>query len=91
MEHAEHMHDGQHLRRQDSTGTAVMAVGRRLPVRSLVLPALAALLLSSSIGWAVAFDQGVLAQVASDAMRDSGGVLHELFHDARHLLGVPCH
>jgi hypothetical protein len=40
---------------------------------------------------AVAFDQGALASLATAAMSDSGGVLHELFHDARHLLGVPCH
>jgi hypothetical protein len=31
----------------------------------------------------VSFDQSALSQ--------SGAVLHELLHDGRHLLGVPCH
>lgn len=31
----------------------------------------------------VAFDQGAVSQ--------SGMYLHELMHDGRHLLGVPCH
>lgn len=31
----------------------------------------------------VAFDQGAVSQ--------SGMLLHELMHDGRHLLGVPCH
>lgn len=31
----------------------------------------------------VAFDQGAVSQ--------SGTYLHELMHDGRHLLGVPCH
>ncbi|WP_446214598.1 CbtB domain-containing protein [Micromonospora sp. IBSANI012] len=31
----------------------------------------------------VAFDQGVVSR--------SGMYLHELMHDGRHLLGVPCH
>ena len=31
----------------------------------------------------VAFDQGAVSQ--------SGMFLHELMHDGRHLLGVPCH
>jgi hypothetical protein len=31
----------------------------------------------------VALDQGALSQ--------TGSLLHELAHDGRHLLGVPCH
>jgi hypothetical protein len=31
----------------------------------------------------VQFDQGAVSQ--------TGGFLHELMHDGRHLLGVPCH
>ena len=35
----------------------------------------------------VSFDTGALSShVASSSM-----YLHELFHDGRHLLGVPCH
>jgi hypothetical protein len=50
--------------------------------RRLRAPALGALLLLSAMMYIVAFDQGLL---------ESGGVLHEFFHDARHMLGVPCH
>ncbi|MEU4426526.1 CbtB domain-containing protein [Actinoplanes sp. NPDC024001] len=35
------------------------------------------------LAYLVAFDQGALSQ--------SGMYLHELMHDGRHLLGVPCH
>jgi hypothetical protein len=35
------------------------------------------------LSYLVAFDQGAVSQ--------SGMVLHELMHDGRHLLGVPCH
>lgn len=35
------------------------------------------------IAYLVAFDQGAVSQ--------SGAYLHELMHDGRHLLGVPCH
>jgi len=62
-----------------------------LPLRQLTLPALVVLALAWLVTTAVAFDQGALAQLATSAMRDQGGALHELFHDARHLLGVPCH
>jgi hypothetical protein len=33
--------------------------------------------------YVVAFDSGALTQ--------TGSLLHELMHDGRHLLGVPCH
>jgi len=35
------------------------------------------------IAYLVAFDQGAISQ--------AGDYLHELMHDGRHLLGVPCH
>ena len=54
---------------------------------ALAFPALLLALLS----YAVLFDQGLLGGAFSDATLASGGVLHEFFHDARHLLGVPCH
>jgi hypothetical protein len=62
-----------------------------LPLRRLVRPALGALVAAWLLLALVAFDQGAIAGLATTAMSDSGGVLHELFHDARHLLGVPCH
>ncbi|MEH1163908.1 CbtB domain-containing protein [Micromonospora sp. CPCC 205539] len=45
-----------------------------------VLATVAALAL---LTYLVAFDQGAVSQ--------SGTYLHELMHDGRHLLGVPCH
>jgi hypothetical protein len=63
----------------------------RLPVRALVAPALVVLTAAWLLVTAVAFDQGALLAPVTDALREEGGVLHELFHDARHLLGVPCH
>ena len=59
--------------------------------RTLALPAVLVLTFAWLVFAAVAFDQGALASLATNAMSDSGGALHELFHDARHLLGVPCH
>lgn len=43
------------------------------------------------VAYAVVFDQGALGGLISDRLLDSGGVLHEFFHDGRHVLGVPCH
>lgn len=63
----------------------------RLTTRQLLFPALATLLVALFAFYAVGLDQGLLASQVTDAMSDSGGVLHEVFHDARHLLGVPCH
>ena len=52
------------------------------PVGVWLLLALAVVML-----YAVTFDNGLISsRVASSAM-----YLHELFHDGRHLLGVPCH
>jgi putative cobalt transporter subunit CbtB len=47
----------------------------RLP---LVLAAGALLLI-----WLVSFDQGAVSR--------AGDLLHEVMHDGRHVLGVPCH
>lgn len=57
---------------------AVPAVSPRL--LALALLALGALLM---LAYLVAFDQGTISQ--------SGMYMHELMHDGRHLLGVPCH
>jgi len=62
-----------------------------IDARRLVIPTLGALLALFAAMYLVAFDQGALASLATDRLLDSGGVLHEFFHDARHLLGVPCH
>ena len=61
-------------------------------VRPLSSPAVSARLLAAALAvvallllltYLVAFDQGAVSQ--------SGMYLHELMHDGRHLLGVPCH
>ncbi len=56
-----------------------------VPSASLVLAVLTAVALL----FAVAFDQGQLAQLVKAAAGDS--TVHEFFHDARHMLGFPCH
>jgi hypothetical protein len=61
-------------------------------VRPLNPPAVSARVLWTAAGavtmllllaYLVAFDQGAISQ--------GGMYLHELMHDGRHLLGVPCH
>ena len=63
----------------------------RIDARQLVIPSLLGLLLLGGLSYLVAFDQGAIASLITDRMLASGGILHEFFHDARHLLGVPCH
>ena len=62
------------------------------PARSVAVPAVSPRLLAIALltiglalmlAYLVAFDQGAISQ--------SGMYLHELMHDGRHLLGVPCH
>lgn len=53
-----------------------------LPLRQL-LPALLLGVLFVLAIYLVQYDQGALSQ--------TGSLLHELMHDGRHLLGVPCH
>ena len=62
------------------------------PARPVAVPALSPRLLAMSLlsvglmlllAYLVGFDQGAVSQ--------SGMYLHELMHDGRHLLGVPCH
>ncbi|MET9313513.1 CbtB domain-containing protein [Kribbella sp. NPDC003505] len=62
------------------------------PARSVAVPALSPRLLAVALlsvglmvllAYLVGFDQGAVSR--------SGMFLHELMHDGRHLLGVPCH
>jgi hypothetical protein len=49
---------------------------------------LAALLVAGALVlWLVAFDNGQVSSV----LQRGDLYLHELFHDGRHLIGVPCH
>ncbi|MFG2050476.1 CbtB domain-containing protein [Micromonospora sp. NPDC048935] len=49
----------------------------------LLWTVLATVVALSLLAYLVAFDQGAVSR--------SGMYLHELMHDGRHLLGVPCH
>ena len=49
----------------------------------LITAAVAVVAVLLLLTYLVAFDQGAVSQ--------SGMYLHELMHDGRHLLGVPCH
>lgn len=60
---------------------------RLRPVSSLI--SLLPVLMATALLFAVAFDQGQLAQVVRAAAGDS--TVHEFFHDSRHMLGFPCH
>jgi hypothetical protein len=60
------------------TSSVVPVLSPRLLV--IALTVVGVLLL---IAYLVAFDQGAVSR--------SGAYLHELMHDGRHLLGVPCH
>lgn len=53
-----------------------------LPLRDLA-PALLMATALLLLVYLVQFDQGAVSQ--------TGSFVHELVHDARHLLGVPCH
>lgn len=62
------------------------------PARSVAVPAISPKLLTAALvsvglmlllAYLVGFDQGAVSR--------SGMYLHELMHDGRHLLGVPCH
>lgn len=55
---------------------------RPLPLRELA-PALVLAAFLLLVIYLVQYDQGALSQ--------TGTFLHELMHDGRHLLGVPCH
>jgi hypothetical protein len=58
------------------------AASSPIPLRDL-RPAILAAALALLTIYLVQFDQGALSQ--------TGMLLHELVHDGRHLLGVPCH
>lgn len=56
--------------------------GIALPIWGWLVAAVAAALF-----WTVMMEAGAV----SSALGQSGLLLHELFHDGRHLIGVPCH
>lgn len=58
------------------------AASSPIPLRDL-RPALLVAAVALLVLFLVQFDQGAVSQ--------TGSFLHELMHDGRHLLGVPCH
>jgi bacteriorhodopsin len=65
-----------------STASARSMSARTIPLSRLV-PWLLAVPVLLLLGYLVLMDNGAVSQ--------TGGYLHELMHDGRHLLGVPCH
>lgn len=58
------------------------------PIPIWIWPVLALLVL---LAFAVGFDQGQLLEPVLGKAAVTGNYLHELFHDGRHLMAVPCH
>ncbi len=58
------------------------AAVRPIPLRSLAPWSVVALVLLLVL-WLTGFDQGAISQ--------AGSLLHDVMHDGRHALGVPCH
>lgn len=69
--------------------SSVTAEAVPLPqVATLPLWVLGALAVAAlTVMWLVGFDNGQL----TGALDSTGSYVHELFHDGRHVLGVPCH
>jgi hypothetical protein len=57
-----------------------------IPIWTWLMMALLALAV-----FAVGFDQGQLLQPLLGKAAVTGNYLHELFHDGRHFMAVPCH
>ncbi len=67
----------------------ITAVGTTPEEQALPIPGWAVLVVFAAtlLFWAVTMEGGVVYH----ALGQTGAFLHELFHDGRHLLGVPCH
>ncbi|MBM7494606.1 hypothetical protein JOD64_005828 [Micromonospora luteifusca] len=66
-----------------STSTSSQPLVHPAASARLLWTVLATVAVLSLLAYLVAFDQGAVSR--------SGMYLHELMHDGRHLLGVPCH
>lgn len=66
-----------------------MAAPTIVPEVSVPIPRWGFVLLFAAVAvlWLVTFEGGPI----SEAVGQAGSFFHELFHDGRHLLGVPCH
>ncbi|HLM63279.1 MAG TPA: CbtB-domain containing protein [Acidimicrobiales bacterium] len=65
------------------------AVSQAPEVGVAPIPRWGFVLLLAAVGvlWLVTFEGGPV----SEAIGQAGSFFHELFHDGRHLIGVPCH
>ena len=61
----------------------------RTALAALPVRAAGALLLAGLALYATGFDQGALVTAVSSGV--DAALTHELLHDARHMLGFPCH
>lgn len=61
----------------------VVTKGNSTESAALALVVTAVILLAFLVLYLVGFDQGAISR--------SGMYMHELMHDGRHLLGLPCH
>lgn len=59
-------------------------------LRPRLLP-LGLVTVGATVAYAVLFDQGALLALLTGGHQAGPNYLHELFHDARHLVGVVCH
>ncbi|MDG4809647.1 CbtB-domain containing protein [Micromonospora sp. WMMD1120] len=66
-----------------SSSASTHPVARPAGSARLLWTVLATVAVLTLLAYLVAFDQGAVSR--------SGMYLHEVMHDGRHLLGVPCH
>ena len=68
---------------------AITAAPTAVPEVTVPIPRWGWALLFAAVGvlYLVTFEGGAV----SHAVGQAGGFFHEMFHDGRHLLGVPCH
>lgn len=70
----------------DTVTRAAVADVTPLPRWAWVVAALAV-----ALWWMVTFENSQVLDLVGAQSAAAGNAVHELFHDARHLLGVPCH
>jgi len=73
--------------RMEENPMSTITAAARNTAATLPVWAWLAMALALGLLYAISFDGGFL----SSRVATSGMFLHELFHDGRHLLGVPCH
>ncbi|OLE28389.1 MAG: hypothetical protein AUG49_02575 [Catenulispora sp. 13_1_20CM_3_70_7] len=72
-----------------AAGSAVVGLDTRRLRDGLIVSV--TLLVALTILYAVFLDQGALLSPVLGKLSASANYIHEFAHDARHLLGAPCH